>query len=38
LGNIVKRQKMLAAAGMGSAEGHRTQIRLRLAPAVVVNA
>jgi hypothetical protein len=37
LGDVVKGQKALAAAGMRGAEGHLTQIRLRLAPTVVVN-
>ena len=37
LGNIVKRQEPLATVGMGRTEGHLTQIRLRLAPMVVVN-
>ena len=37
LGNIVKGQETLAAAGMGGAKGHLTQIRLRLAPTGVVN-
>jgi hypothetical protein len=36
--DIIQGQETLAAAGMGGAEGHLTQIRLRLAPAVVVNA
>jgi len=38
LGNIIQRQEALAATAMGGAEDHLTQIRLRLAPAVVVNA
>src|SRR3954454_11650917 len=35
--DIMQRQEAFAAAGMGGIEGHLTQIRLRLAPTVVVN-
>jgi hypothetical protein len=35
--DIMQRQEAFAAAGMGGIEGHLTQIRLRLAPAGVVN-
>ena len=37
LGNIVKSQEALARAGVSGVEGHLPQIRLRLAPARVVN-
>jgi hypothetical protein len=33
LGNVVKGQETLAATGMSGVNGHRTQVRLRLAPA-----
>jgi hypothetical protein len=36
-GDIIQGQETLAAAGMRGIEGHLTQIRLRLAPTVVVN-
>ena len=35
--DIIQGQETLAAAGMRGIEGHLTQIRLRLAPTVVVN-
>jgi hypothetical protein len=35
--DIMQSQETLAAAGMRGIEGHLTQIRLRLAPTVVVN-
>jgi hypothetical protein len=35
--DIMQGQETLAAAGMCGIEGHLTQIRLRLAPTVVVN-
>jgi hypothetical protein len=35
--DIMQGQETLAAAGMCGIEGHLTQVRLRLAPTVVVN-
>jgi hypothetical protein len=37
LGNVVKGQETLAATGMSGVKGHRTQVRLRLAPAGMLN-